>query len=72
MLLNAEPFIDFAFPALLAKHGVRVETVAGVAHGMLSLLTVSWWQSSLGAVRAQNGSAGPVAVGKAGKGGKRK
>ncbi len=28
-----------------------METVAGVAHGLLSLLTVSWWQSSLGAVR---------------------
>ncbi|EST04975.1 hypothetical protein PSEUBRA_005776 [Kalmanozyma brasiliensis GHG001] len=70
VLLNAEPFIDFAFPALLAKHGVRVESVAGVAHGFLSLLTVSWWQASLSAVRAQNGTmaAGPAASAKGGKG----
>ncbi|TKY85372.1 hypothetical protein EX895_005534 [Sporisorium graminicola] len=61
VLLNAEPFIDFAFPELLAKHGVRVEAVAGVAHGFMSLLTVSWWQSSLGSVRAYGGGAAPAA-----------
>lgn len=71
VLLNAEPFIDFAFPEVLAKQGVRVETIAGVAHGLLSLLTVSWWQASLGAVKAYGatgaGPSGPVA-----KGGKKK
>ncbi|KAJ9479746.1 hypothetical protein PHBOTO_003244 [Pseudozyma hubeiensis] len=76
VLLNAEPFIDFAFADALSKHGVRIETIAGVAHGIMSLATVSWWQSSLGAVRAfGGGSAGPVAGGApaAGKkGGKRK
>lgn len=73
ILLNAEPFIDFAFADALSKHGVRVETIAGVAHGFMSLMTVSWWQSSLGAVRAYGGGAGPngtAATVK--KGGKRK
>ncbi|SPO26761.1 uncharacterized protein UTRI_04070_B [Ustilago trichophora] len=70
VLLNAEPFINFAFPEALAKQGVRVETVAGVAHGLLSLITVSWWQASLGAVRAYGGGAGGAVP--AGKGGKRK
>jgi len=59
ILLNAEPFIEFAFHESLAKHGVRVETIAGVAHGLLSLITVSWWQASLGAVKAQ-GVTGPA------------
>ncbi|CBQ73689.1 conserved hypothetical protein [Sporisorium reilianum SRZ2] len=76
VLLNAEPFIDFAFPQMLAKHGVTVEAVAGVAHGFMSLLTVSWWQASLGAVRAYGGGAAPGAAGPSGaapkKGGKRK
>lgn len=66
VLLNAEPFIDFAFADVLAKHGVRVETVAGVAHGFMSLMTVSWWQASLGAVRAYGGGAGPLSGGAAG------
>ena len=70
VLLNAEPFIDFAFSESLAKHGVRVETIAGVAHGIMSLVTVSWWQASLGAVRAYGGGAGPS--GPRAKGGKRK
>lgn len=70
VLLNAEPFVDFAFPQSVAKHGVRVETVFGVAHGLLSLLTVSWWQASLGSVKAQNAAAAP-ASGPV-KGGKRK
>ncbi|CDR88504.1 uncharacterized protein SPSC_04331 [Sporisorium scitamineum] len=60
VLLNADPFIDFAFPEILAKHGVTVEAVAGVAHGFMSLLTVSWWQASLGAVRAYGGGAAPA------------
>ncbi|SNX84945.1 uncharacterized protein MEPE_03654 [Melanopsichium pennsylvanicum] len=75
VLLNAEPFIDFAFPERLAQHGVRVETIAGVAHGIMSLITVSWWQASLGAVRAYGGGAGPssgAAKGGSVKGGKRK
>ncbi|KAJ1026134.1 hypothetical protein NDA18_003793 [Ustilago nuda] len=70
VLLNAEPFVDFTFPDKLAKQGVRVETVFGVAHGLLSLLTVSWWQASLASVKAQSGSAGAPAGGS--KGGKRK
>lgn len=73
ILLNAEPFIDFAFPDVLAKAGVRVETISGVAHGLLSLLMVSWWQASLGAVKAQAGGAPAVgATGGSVKGGKRK
>lgn len=68
VLLNAEPFIEFAFPEWLTQHGVRVESIAGVAHGLLSLLTVSWWQASLGSVKAQNGSAAPAPK----AGGKRK
>lgn len=60
ILLNAEPFVAFAFSPQLAKHGVRVETIFGVAHGILSLLTVSWWQASLSSVR---GAAAPAAAG---------
>ncbi|GAC75126.1 hypothetical protein PANT_14c00050 [Moesziomyces antarcticus T-34] len=72
ILLNAEPFVDFVFPEILAKHGVRVETVFGVAHGILSLLTVSWWQASLGSVKAQGSGAGPAAPAGRPKGAKRK
>lgn len=73
VLLNADSIVDFAFPERFAKHGVRLESIFGVAHGILSLMTVSWWQASLGSVQAYNaaGAGGGVAVkGKAG--GKRK
>lgn len=57
VLLNAEPFIPFNFPANFAQHGVRVESILGIAHGLLSLLTVTWWQVSLGSVQAQTSGA---------------
>ncbi|KAN0065100.1 hypothetical protein ACQY0O_001596 [Thecaphora frezii] len=54
VLLNAHPFTGFTLGSAfkVGDYQLTPEKLAGVLHGLLALMVTSWWQATLGQVKA--------------------